>query len=271
MKNINYFLDIYLSNRSKTIPLSPQIKVVLILGLFFCKKFITLDWRGIIKEEKNKYMEFEKFNRIEAERELNTEVVGSSCAPEKLKENPFYNNYHWGMADWVENKLYLPDGSDEAISFSVASHELGHLVKKGRIEPDRNNFEATYQEEVRAWREGWKYLEKHLVDYYDNQKYIVELKTIKDLIEDKFLNITLLTEPFYQKSEANNIKEQREVFLQTEKGQQIKTEIDGLKEFVENTLSSLNKETLLKKINWDKYLNVVKKCLVDIEKDNANC
>jgi hypothetical protein len=216
----------------------------------------------------NKYMNLEKPNIIEFEKEPSIKTIGSSQAPEKLKENPFFNNYHWGMADWVEKKLYLPDNSDEAISFSIASHELGHLVEKGRIQPDREDFEATYQEELRAWKEGWKYLEKHLSDYYENSKTIEDLKTIKDKVKDKFINITLLTEPFYQKSEAKNIKQQRKTFLQTEQGQHIKAEIDGLQRFVGETLINLNNESFLKKIDWYKFANIVKKSLTDIEKDN---
>lgn len=213
-------------------------------------------------------MNFEKLNRIEIEKEPSIKIIGSSHAPEKLKENPFFNNYHWGMADWIEKKLYLPENSDEAISFSIASHELGHLVEKERIQPDRENFEATYREELRAWEEGWKYLEKHLSDYYDNPISIEDLKTIKDKVKGKFINITLLTEPFYQKSEAKNIKEQRKTFLQTDQGQHIKAEIDGLQGFVEETLTNSNKESFLKRIDWDKFVNIIKKSLIDIEKDN---
>lgn len=47
-------------------------------------------------------MNFEKINKIETEKEPNIKLIGSSYAPEKFKENPFYNVYHWGMADWEE-------------------------------------------------------------------------------------------------------------------------------------------------------------------------
>lgn len=165
-------------------------------------------------------------------------------------------------------KLYLPDNSDEAISFSITSHELGHLVKKGRIQPNREDFEATYNEELRAWEEGWRYLEKHLVSYYDNPECIEDLRIIKDKVKDKFLNITLLTKQFYQISKTKNIKEQRDYFVRTEQGKLIKSEIDNLQSFIEEILISLNKESFLKKVDWNKLVTVIKKSLIDIEKDN---
>lgn len=102
----------------------------------------------------NQSFGFEKPNKIEAKKEPTIKLIGSSQAPEKYKKNPFYNSYHWGMADWEDKELYLPDNADEAISFSIASHELGHLVNRGRIQPDRENFKDSYQEELRAWEVG---------------------------------------------------------------------------------------------------------------------
>ena len=211
---------------------------------------------------------FEKLNKIETEKEPVIKLIGSSQVPEEYKKNPFYNDYHWGMADWEDKELYLPDDSDEAISFSIASHELGHLVNKGRIQPDRENFQDTYQEELRAWEVGWNYLEKHLADYYDDPKSIQDLKNIEEKVKDKMIDITLLTEPFYQNLEKKGAEEQRESFLQTEHGKHIKAEIDGLKGFIEEILASSGKESFLKKTDWSRFSNVIKKVLIDIEKDN---
>lgn len=216
----------------------------------------------------NQSISFEKLNKIETEKEPVIKLIGSSQAPEKYKKNPFYNSYHWGMADWEEEKLFLPDNSDEAISFSIASHELGHLVNKGRIQPDRENFQNTYLEELRAWEVGWDYLEKHLVDYYGDPKSIEDLKDIKERVKDKMITITLLTEPFYKNSEKKDVEEQRESFLQTDQGQHIKAEIDGLKEFIEETLTNSDKESFLKKTDWSRFSKIIKKVLIDIEKDN---
>ncbi|KKS35047.1 MAG: hypothetical protein UU95_C0005G0010 [Parcubacteria group bacterium GW2011_GWC2_42_12] len=213
-------------------------------------------------------MRFGEIRKIETEQEPSIKIIGSSQAPERFKKNPFFNDYHWGLADWEEGKLYLPDKSDEAISFSIASHELGHLIEKGRIQPDRENFQATHQEELRAWTEGWKYLEKYLIDYYDDPQVVDDLKTIVEKIKDKMIGITLLTKPFYQESGAKNIRQQRKSFLQTESGRRIKAEIDGLREFVEMTLASSGKEFFLKRIDWNKFSEVIRKVLIDIEKDN---
>jgi len=218
----------------------------------------------------NKNMSIEKFNRMETEKDLIIKLIGSSCAPEKYKKNPFYNNYHWGMANWEKKELFLPDNSDEAISFSVASHELGHLVNEGRIQPDRENFHNTYQEELRAWEVGWNYMEKHLVDYYDDAMSIEELKDIAEKVKNKMMEITLLTEPFYKNIEGKNAEEQRETFLQTDQGKQVKEAIDGLKIFIKEMLVISGKESFLKKTNWVSFSNVIKKALIDIEKDNQN-
>lgn len=216
----------------------------------------------------NQGLSFEKPPKIEAEKEPTIKLIGSSKAPEKYKKNPFYNNYHWGMADWEEEKLFLPDNSDEAISFSIASHELGHLVNKGRIQPDRENFQDTYQEELRAWGVGWNYLEKHLAGYYEDPKSIEDLKGIEEKVKGKMMEVTLLTEPFYENSEKKDAEEQRKSFLQTEQGKHIKTEIDGLKGFVEEMLANSGKESFLMKIDWNRFSKVIKKVLIDIEKDN---
>ncbi|MFA4833236.1 MAG: hypothetical protein WC619_00120 [Patescibacteria group bacterium] len=222
-------------------------------------------------------MSFEKRSKIETEKEPNIKIIGSSQAPEELKENPFFNDYHWGMADWEEGKLYLPDNSDEAITFSIAFHELGHLVDKGRIKPSIKNFEGTYQEELRAWEEGWKYLEKYLPNYYDDPKSIEDLKIVVEKVKQKMMDIALLSKPFYQEpgadqnqeSEADD-NERRKSFLKTEQGQRIKAEIDGLKGFVEETLVSSGKESFLKKIDWDRFIKIIKMALIDIEKDNKD-
>jgi hypothetical protein len=216
----------------------------------------------------NRNIDFEKPSNIEAEKEPVIQLIGSSQAPEEYKENPLYNSYHWGMADWEENKLYVPDNSDEAISFSIASHELGHLVNKGRIQPDRENFQDTYQEELRAWEVGWKYLERHLADYYNDAKSINDLKDIEEKVKGKMIEITLLTEPFYQNPAKKDAEEQRNSFLQTEQGKHIKAEINGLPGFIKETLASLGQESFLKKTDWNKFSRVIKKTLIDIEKDN---
>lgn len=215
-------------------------------------------------------MKFEQINNEKKEKEPKIEIINSTLAPEETKNNPFFNKYHWAMADWQENKLYLPSQSDEAISFAVASHGLGHLVEKNRLEPDREDFNTTYKEELRAWDSGWKYLVKHLSVYYEDKENIEFLEDIKNKVKEKLLAITELTKPFYEHSNFDNIKDQREYFLKTEEGINIKNEIDGLENFIKSFLVKNNQDKFLNKIDWDKFIIVIKKALIDIEKDNKN-
>lgn len=215
-------------------------------------------------------MKFEQINNEKKEKEPKIEIISSDLASKKIKDNPFFNKYHWAMADWQEDKLYLPPQSDEAITFTVASHELGHLVKKNRLEPDREDFNTTYKEELRAWELGWDYLTKHLSDYYENKEDVVFLENIKNKIKEKILAITELTKPFYGHNNFDDIKDQRDYFLKTEEGINIKNEIDELENFVKDLLIKNNQEKFLSKIDWDKFVAVIRKALIDIEKDNKN-
>jgi len=168
--------------------------------------------------------------------------------------------------DWDERKLYLPE-SDEAISFAMASHEIGHLVAKGRIEPSADNFDSTYQEEKRAWNVGWEYLEKYLDEYYkDEPRMIVSIKKIKEAIEKITMDITLLTKPFYGKT--GDEEKQRENFAETKTGKEIKKRMDEIEDRVAEEIKKLDEPRLAKKIDWGKYCEVVKKALLDIEEDN---
>lgn len=110
-------------------------------------------------------------------------IKKSTEAPPTVKENPFYDPEIWGNAKSPDN-IYLPE-SDEAISFALAAHEIGHLVKKGGIETSLDDFEATRAEELRAWEGGWQYLKKYLADYYDNRSEAIP--EIQDAIK-KFKN-----------------------------------------------------------------------------------
>ncbi len=214
-------------------------------------------------------MKFEQINN-KKEKESKIGIISSNLASEEIKNNPFFNKYHWAMADWQENKLYLPSQSDEAVSFAVASHELGHLVEKDRLEPDREDFNITYKEELRAWELGWNYLAKHLSDYYKDKEDVKFLEDIKNKIKEKLLSITELTKPFYEHSNFDNIKDQRDYFLKTKEGVNIKKEIDGLENFIKDLLVKSNQEKFFNRIDWDKFIEVIKKALVDIEKDNKN-
>lgn len=216
-------------------------------------------------------------------------LIRASEAPEEIKRNPFYNPYHWGMADWEEKKLYIPDDSDEAITFAttahelgcyskknrdeaiifaVAIHELGHFVETKRIEPSFCDFEMTYCEEERAWREGWKYLEKILPEYYADEPEIIEAaKKAIEKIKDVMMKITKLSEPFYKRNEQSEM-EQKIEFAKTEEGKQIKSKIDGIEEEVKKIIKELNEPRLGRKINWEKFESIINRVLIEIEKNN---
>lgn len=214
-------------------------------------------------------MDFEKkLNKIENKEAITSiEIIKGSEAPEENKKNPFYNSYHWGMADWENKKLYLPDNSDEAVSFAIAAHELGHLIDKDRIQPDRFNFEPTYKEELRAWELGWNYLEKYIPEYYGSVKEVNDLLKIKNEIEKELMEITKLTELFYQETDKSK-NDQRKAFLDTETGKLTKKRIDNLHDKVQEILSHLGLSQYSQTINWNRFSNVITKALVDIEKDN---
>src|SRR3989338_622923 len=94
----------------------------------------------------------------EETREPKIIIKRSTDAPPEVKQNPFYDPEFWGRATSPDD-IYLPD-SDEAISFAIAAHEIGHLVQEGKKGDTRlDNFEATRAEEQRAWDKGWKYLQ----------------------------------------------------------------------------------------------------------------
>jgi hypothetical protein len=211
----------------------------------------------------------ERMGSIEQkEKPKSIEIVRGSEAPKEYKENPFYNPYHWAMADWEERILYLPDESDEAFSFSIAAHELGHLVERGRIKPTRFDFEPSNKEELRAWAVGWSYLEKHLAKYFNGDTEVTkELKLIKDEIEKELMRLMELTRSFYQET-ANDGQKQREDFLATKEGTEVKVSIDGLRAKVGNITASLKLGKYLRKIDWNKYKDVVGMALLDVEEDN---
>jgi len=220
----------------------------------------------------NQSASFEKPNKIEVEKEPTIKLIGSSQAPEEYKKNPFYNRYHWGMADWEEEKLFLPDNSDEAISFSISAHELGHLVNKGRIQPDRENFQNTYQEELRAWDNGWQYLANHISDYYQDEPEMIEkVSEIKNEIQKILLETTLLTKSFYKEENLGKDKNKiRQDFLKGVEGKKIKEILDNLENIVNQKIKEINEPRLARKIDWSKFEKIIRLALKDIEMDNKN-
>lgn len=144
----------------------------------------------MISEKKN-------FLNPEKEQEPTIIIKRSADAPPKVKENPFYDPEFWGRANSPDD-IYLPD-SDETISFAVAAHEIGHLVKAGeRSDARLDNFEATRAEEQRAWDRGWKYLQKYISEYYKDRPEIApKIQQAFERIRDFLMQATDLSRGMY--------------------------------------------------------------------------
>jgi hypothetical protein len=193
-------------------------------------------------------------------------IKRSVDAPPKVKENPFYDPEFWGRANSPDD-LYLPD-SDEAISFAMAAHEIGHLVKAGERNDARlDNFEATRAEEQRAWDKGWEYLQEFIDEYYtDKPECAPKIRQAFERIKTFLMQATDLSKDMYLESgtldnlttdEMDSIlKEKREKFF-SEKGDTFKNIFDEMK-----------KEKIGVKPDWDKFTAIVTKAVKNILKDN---
>ena len=186
-------------------------------------------------------------------------------APKEVKDNPFYDSEIWGRANSIDD-IYIPD-FDEAISFAVAAHEIGHLVEEGARDDARlDNFEATRAEEQRAWDKGWFYLEKYISEYYQKKsENILKIKNAFEQIKNYFMEATDLSRDMYLDSGTlNNLdddidkilkEKQKDFFLK--KGQEFKKIFERIK-----------KEKIGKKPNWIEFTKIVKKAVRDIIEDN---
>lgn len=209
-------------------------------------------------------MNFERLQSLETEPII---VIKKSIdAPLSVKENPFYDPEIWGRANSPDD-IYLPD-SDEAISFALAAHEIGHLVNKGKVDnANLDNFEGTRAEEERAWNLGWDYLEKYLVDYYnEGVDRSPEIKESFNRIKSLLMKATDLSKGMYlTEGTLDNattddyqtiLKNKREEFFR-KNGQELK-----------NIFSKIKDEKIGLKPDWDKFIKIVEKAVKDIIFDN---
>jgi len=193
-------------------------------------------------------------------------IKRSADAPLEIKKNPFYDPEFWGRADSPED-IYLPD-SDEALSFALAAHEIGHLIREGRrTDTSLDNFEATRAEEQRAWNGGWKYLQKYLGEYYeDSSEDILEVQQSFKRIRDLATQVVDLSEGMYlkrgtldnidQREKDRILKEQRETFFSSRSKE---TKI---------ILQKIKKEKNGVKPDWERFKTIVGKAVKDIIDDN---
>lgn len=193
-------------------------------------------------------------------------IKRSTDAPPEVKQNPFYDSEFWGRANSADD-IYLPD-SDEAISFAMAAHEIGHLVKAGERKDARlDNFEATRAEEQRAWDKGWEYLQEYVDEYYtDKPKCALKIRQAFERIKTLLLQVTDLSKDMYLESgtldnlapdEIQRILiEKREKFF-SEKG-----------ELFKNIFDEMKKEKIGIKPDWNKFTAIITKAVENILKDN---
>lgn len=187
-------------------------------------------------------------------------------APPEFKQNPFYDPEFFGRAKSPDD-IYLPD-SDEAISFAMAAHEIGHLVEEGaRNDASLDNFEAGRIEEQRAWDKGWEYLREYVSEYYqDRPEYISKIYQAFEHIKTLLMQATDLSEDMYLEKgsladltgdEIDKILvEKREKFF-SERGDEFKAIFDEIK-----------KEKIGIKPDWEKFTAIVTKAVEKILEDN---
>lgn len=208
----------------------------------------------------------EKNFPLDVEGEPKIVIKRSTDAPPEVKQNPFYDPEFWGRANSPDD-IYLPD-SDEAISFAMAAHEIGHLVDEGKRDDARlDNFEATRAEEQRAWDKGWEYLQKYLDEYYqDDPEIVPKIQQAFERIRDFLMQATDLSKDMYLEpgdldnlghEEIDRILKEKRKKLFSEKGKEFKQLFEKMKE-----------EKIGVKPDWDKFIAVVEKAVREIINDN---
>lgn len=246
----------------------------------FAKQIEALRKAGVSQEEAlamfEDYYQDEKdlvfINRVikkiyTAEKKSEIVIKRSAEAPE-IKKNPFYDEEFWGRANSPDD-IYLPD-SDEALSFAVAAHEIGHLVKEGESDDARlDNFSALRTEELRAWNKGWEYLREYSGEYFaDNPERFVKVRQAFDNIKMLMMQAVDLSEGMYIKKgelnkltpdEIERIVQERREKLFSEKGVDFKNIFDEIK-----------REKIGVKTDWDKFTATVAKAVEKILRDNKN-
>lgn len=211
----------------------------------------------------------------EKKEEPKINIKRSSEAPDKVKENPFYDPDFWGKALPPENsnngnyEVYLPD-NDEAFSFGIAAHEIGHLSKKDEIDENTiglDNFEITKKEEERAWRIGKKHLTKYIGEYCkNNEEATLKILDSINKVEEGLMDLTEFSSEMYlEKGSLDSMNNKEIEDILTKKREKFFSEKE--EEFKEK-VRKIKKVKVGKKTNWEEFNIVVKKALAEIIEDN---
>jgi len=184
-----------------------------------------------------------------SESEKSFRIKKGSEAPEEEKNDPLYDEYSWGKFDREKNEMYLPE-SDEAMSFAIASRELGRMVKRESM-PEEKGTEKVLKEESWMWQKGLGFLEKKLPLYYSDKMKIDTVGRIIFEIEEKMMEIAELS--------SSGSEEDR---------QKAKELIGGLRDLVHKKAESYEDPDVAKTADWGKFSEVIQACARDIEKYN---
>lgn len=203
--------------------------------------------------------------RASAEKQEFKIAIKKSCeAPVNAKNNPFYDEAWWGMAKSPEN-IYLPE-SDEAISFAIATHEIGHLTK-GELSASLDDFEATKNEELRAWQRGWEYIKKPLEAYCGNDREKAKnIESIIKEVEKIMMEAVDISRPLYQEkgSVPENVSEYQE-YLQTRRQKLFDSDIG--KEIIKK-MDEMKVKVIGVRTDWEKFRQLIEMAVGEILKDN---
>ena len=182
-------------------------------------------------------------------------------------EDPLVNSDFWSKGDYKFNQLYLPKDKNVAISFVVAAKALGHFVSINRNEV-ANDFNSSYQEENRAWNNGWQYLEKRLPEYFEGEENPSnKIEPIYNLTKRRLLEIMELSKIFYKDDDSGELGLKME-FYESEQGKIFLLKIKDLESEVNNKIIEIGDKRLLKQIDWEKFCGVINNVLLDIEREN---
>jgi hypothetical protein len=212
---------------------------------------------------------FESTNLIESQEEPKILIKRSSEAPEKAKQNPFYDEEWWGRANSPED-IFLPD-SDMAISFALAAHEIGHLSVTGAEPKEKitlDNFEEGAKEEQRAWTIGKKYLQSSVDEYFaDDAESKKSVEEAINKIEAGMMDLVEWSRPLYlEKGALEGLgDEEKELTL---KESRKKFAVDNLGEFKRLAEEKIKAHKLGRKVDWEKFTGLVKKSVEKILEDN---
>jgi hypothetical protein len=213
---------------------------------------------------------FESINQTENKEAPKIVIKRSTEAPEKAKQNPFYDEEFWGRA-LSPDDIYLPD-SDMAISFAIAAHEIGHLSGEG-AEEEKNitqaNFEATAKEEQRAWTVGKRYLQDCIDEYFaDDAESKQAVAEAIDKIEEGMMGIVEWSRPLYlDKGALDGMDdEEREKKLKESREMLAAEKIGEFKSLVE---SGIKAHKLGRRVDWERFTALVKKSVERIVDDDS--